>query len=46
MSIALDATLRQTGTRFRLFAQARYLPSFSEPEVVYVSTPPDQIQPA
>src|SRR5262252_1192824 len=45
MSIALDATLRQTGTRFRLFAQARYLPSFSEPEVVYVSTPPDQIQP-
>ncbi len=40
----LDAALEQTGTRFRLFAQARYLPSFSQPETVYVSTPPDKIQ--
>ncbi len=41
----LDAALEQTGTRFRLFAQARYLPAFSQPETVFVSTPPDRVQP-
>jgi hypothetical protein len=45
MSMKLDAVVEQTGTRFRLFAQARYLPSFSQPETVYVSPTPDQIQP-
>jgi hypothetical protein len=45
MSKQLDAALEQTGTRFRLFSQARYLSAFSEPETVYVSTPPDVIQP-
>jgi hypothetical protein len=45
MSMQLDAQLEQTGTRFRLFPQARYLPSFSQPETVFVSTPPNQMQP-
>jgi len=44
MSMQLDAELAQSGTRFRLFAQARYLAAFSVPETVYVSTPPDVIQ--
>jgi hypothetical protein len=45
MSIQLDAMIEQTGTRFRLFAQSRSLPAFSQPETVYVSIPPNQIQP-
>jgi hypothetical protein len=45
MSLSLDKQLAATGTRFRLFAQARYLKSFSQPETVIVSLPPAQIQP-
>src|SRR5438552_11313665 len=45
MSMQLDAELMQSGTRFRLFAQARYLPAFSEPDTVFVSPTPEQIQP-
>src|SRR6266542_1797938 len=45
MSARLDALLEQTGTRFRLFAQARSLPAFSQPETIYVSPAPNQIQP-
>ena len=44
MSMQLDALVSQVGTRFRLFPQVRYLPSFSQPETVDVSTPPNQIQ--
>jgi hypothetical protein len=45
VSIQLDAALQQTGTRFRLFAQSRSLPAFSQPETIYVSKQPNQIQP-
>jgi hypothetical protein len=43
MSVQLDAALESTGTRFRLFAQSRFLPSFSVPETVVVSQPPGSI---
>jgi hypothetical protein len=43
MSMQLDAALAATGTRFRLFAQSRFLPSFSVPETVTVSQPPGSI---
>ena len=45
MSLSLDRKLESTGTRFRLFAQARYLPSFKQPETVIVSVPPSTMQP-
>ena len=45
MSLQLDAALVSTGTRFRLFAQSRFLPSFSAPETVIVSQPPGSIRP-
>ncbi|MBF0548572.1 MAG: hypothetical protein HQM08_29335 [Candidatus Riflebacteria bacterium] len=45
MSVKLDRSLEKTGTRFKLFTQARYLPAFSQPETIYVSTPPEKIQP-
>jgi hypothetical protein len=44
MSMQLDAALVSTGTRFRLFAQSRFLPSFSVPETVVVSQPPESIK--
>ena len=43
MSMQLDAVLATTGTKFRLFAQSRFLPSFSVPEIVNVSQPPGSI---
>src|SRR5262249_3139689 len=43
MSMQLDAALVSTGTRFRLFAQSRFLPAFSVPETVIVSQPPGSI---
>ncbi|HXU01154.1 MAG TPA: hypothetical protein VN903_09185 [Polyangia bacterium] len=45
MSLKLDAELQEKGTKFRLFAQARYLKDFSEPETVRVSVTPAHIQP-
>lgn len=44
MSMQLDAALVSTGTRFRLFAQSRFLQSFSVPETVIVSPPPRSIK--
>ncbi|HEX2193123.1 MAG TPA: hypothetical protein VHH09_07995 [Acidimicrobiales bacterium] len=51
MSLRLDRQLAQTGTRFLIFPQPRFLqkedgsgPLFPEPEEVAVSVPPDQIQ--
>jgi hypothetical protein len=44
MSMQLDAALVSTGTRFRLFAQSRFLPAFSVPETVIVSQPPGLIK--
>lgn len=45
MSIELDSRLVETGTRFKIFPQPRYLSAFSEPEIIYVSVAPSQIQP-
>ncbi|HKO02447.1 MAG TPA: hypothetical protein VJ032_12170 [Thermoanaerobaculia bacterium] len=43
MSLRLDAALANTGTRFRIFPQPRFLPSFRNPEVVTVSIPAGQV---
>lgn len=45
MSIKLDAAIAQTGTKFLIFPQPRFIPFFDQPEVVRISIPPDQIQP-
>lgn len=45
MSVKLDKQLENTGTRFKIFAQPRFLPSFSEPETVRISVPAGQVQP-
>jgi hypothetical protein len=51
MSLRLDRRLAESGTRFLLFAQPRFLtkddgsPLFPRPEVVTVSVPPEAIQP-
>jgi hypothetical protein len=51
MSLRLDARLADSGTRFRIFPQPRYLtkedgtPVFPVPEVVVVSVPPNEIEP-
>jgi hypothetical protein len=45
MSMRLDAAIAQTGTRFLIFPQPRFLPSFEEPEVVYVSVSPNEMLP-
>jgi hypothetical protein len=52
MSLQLDSKLAETGTRFRIFPQPRFLrradgsgPLFPEPEVVVISVPPAAIQP-
>lgn len=52
MSLQLDRTLAQTGTRFRIFPQPRFLqredgsgPLFPEPEEVIISVAPAQMQP-
>lgn len=45
MSIKLDATARETGTRFRIYPQPPWLKGFENPETVWVSVTPDQIKP-
>jgi hypothetical protein len=52
MSLELDLRLAETGTRFRIFPQPRFLmkgdgsgPLFPEPEVVVVSVPPAAMRP-
>ncbi len=42
MSLKLDKELEQSGTRFLLFPQPRFLPG-SEPEVITISVSPDKI---
>lgn len=44
MSKQLDSALENTGTRFRIFPQPRFLTSF-RPEVIQISVPPNEIQP-
>jgi hypothetical protein len=45
MSMKLDAAVAETGTKFRIFPQPRYLPSFSQPEVVTVNVPLGSVEP-
>jgi len=45
MSLQLDTRLANTGTRFRIFPQPRFLTAFSQPETVIISVPPNEIQP-
>ncbi len=44
MSLKLDASIADTGTKFRLFVQPRFVKGFEEPEVIHVTLPPDEIQ--
>jgi hypothetical protein len=44
MSMKLDAAIAETGTKFLIFPQPRFIPFFEQPEVVRVSLPPDQIK--
>ena len=43
MSVKLDAAIVSTGTKFRVYPQPKFLPSFSVPETIRVSLPPNQI---
>jgi hypothetical protein len=45
MSMKLDARLASTGTRFRLFAQPRFIEGFDTPEIVYINVLPSLMQP-
>src|SRR6187431_1776835 len=45
MSLRLDKSLENAGTKFRLFVQPRDLTGFGTPETVRVSIPPAQMQP-
>lgn len=45
MSMQLDAALKNTGTRFRIFPQPRFLDIFPQPEIIHISVPPNEIQP-
>lgn len=44
MSMELDMRLAESGTRFKIFPQPRYLPAFSEPELVSISIPAGEVQ--
>jgi hypothetical protein len=44
MSVQLDVRLENTGTRFKIFPQPRFLLAFSQPETVTVSVPPNEMQ--
>jgi hypothetical protein len=41
----LDAAIAETGTRFLIFAQPRFLRFFEQPEVVTITIPPNQMLP-
>lgn len=45
MSFSLDRHFRQTGTRFKLFAQSPVLADFKDPEIVHVSSPRGSLGP-
>ena len=45
MSRKLDAAIAETGTRFLIFPQPRFIEFFEQPEVVKVTIPPNQILP-
>jgi len=41
----LDAAIAETGTKFKIFPQPRFLEIFKEPETIRVTIPPNQILP-
>lgn len=43
MSVKLDAKLASSGTKFRVFAQPRFLSAFSVPETIRVNVPAGQV---
>ena len=45
MSLQLDRAVANTGTRFRIFPQPRFLQSFKKPEVVVINVPAGEVQP-
>ncbi len=45
MLVKLDSEHRRKGTRFKLFAQPRFLEAFKEPETVWVSPPAGSVGP-
>lgn len=45
MSVELDRAIRATGTRFKVFAQPRFLRSFEAPETIVVAPQPGGIRP-
>lgn len=45
MSVKLDRQIQNTGTKFKLFPQPRFLRGFDKPETVYVSVPQGQVKP-
>ncbi len=45
MSEKLSEAIRKTGTRFRIFPQARHIKAFAKPETVIISLSPDKIRP-
>ena len=45
MSIQLDREVQQSGTKFRLYPQPSYLEGFEESETIWVSVPPNMIEP-
>lgn len=42
---AAGSTGDSAGTRFQLFAQAPHLSGYEKPEIVWISTPPNQLRP-
>ena len=43
MSMQLDRALSETGTRFKVFAQPKFLESFKDPETIRVSIPAKKV---
>jgi hypothetical protein len=41
----LDAAIAETGTKFLIFPQPRFIPFFDQPEIVRIKIPPNQMLP-
>ncbi len=45
MSVKLDKTVKETGTKFSIFPQPSYLEGFENPEVIHVNVHPSMMNP-
>ncbi len=45
MSIKLDTEVQQNGTKFRVYPQPPYIEGFKDTETIWVSVPPNMIEP-